>query len=137
MRKCLNCASEIEAKVNVYCSNKCQADYFYSEYIKKWKSGKVDGNRGINAKGISNHIRRYLFKKYNTSCTLCGWSQKNEFSGKVPLEIDHIDGNSENNSEANLRLICPNCHSLTSSFRNLNKGNGRLWRKEKYVKNVS
>jgi 5-methylcytosine-specific restriction endonuclease McrA len=54
-------------------------------------------------------------------------------TGRIPLEIDHIDGDSGHNTEGNLRLLCPNCHSLTPSYRNLNKGNGRLWRREKYV----
>jgi 5-methylcytosine-specific restriction endonuclease McrA len=42
------------------------------------------------------------------------------------------DGNSENNLEENLRLLCPNCHSLSPNFRNLNKGYGRKWRVNKY-----
>ena len=65
---------------------------------------------------------------------MCGWHEKNVVTGRVPLEIDHIDGNSENNIESNLRLLCPNCHSLTPYFRNLNKGKGRKWRIEKYHK---
>jgi len=34
------------------------------------------------------------------------------------LEIDHIDGDRENNVLTNLRFLCPNCHSLTPTFRN-------------------
>lgn len=34
-------------------------------------------------------------------------------------------GNYLNNSEDNLDLICPNCHSLTPTYRALNIGNGR------------
>ena len=56
-------------------------------------------------------------------------------TGHVPLEIDHIDGDAENNIETNLRVLCPNCHSLTPHFRNLNKGKGRKWRMKKYIKN--
>jgi ssDNA-binding Zn-finger/Zn-ribbon topoisomerase 1 len=74
-------------------------------------------------------------EKFGERCTICGWSKKNLATGKVPLEIDHIDGNSDNNTEANLRLICPNCHSLSPNFRNLNKGKGRSWRTAKYLKN--
>jgi Zn finger protein HypA/HybF involved in hydrogenase expression len=65
-------------------------------------------------------------------CSMCGWNKKHSITGHVPLEIDHIDGNSQNNIESNLRILCPNCHSLTPYFRNLNKGNGRKWRIEKY-----
>ena len=52
-------------------------------------------------------------------------AQQVEHTNTLPLEIDHIDGNSENNSEENLRLICPNCHSLTANYRGANRGNGR------------
>ena len=34
-------------------------------------------------------------------------------------------GNFENNSETNLTLLCPNCHSLTPTYKGANKGNGR------------
>ncbi len=86
------------------------------------------GEIGIKTRAISGHLRRYLFEKYGDKCSMCGWCEKNSITGRVPLEIDHINGNSENNSEENLRLICPNCHSLTLYFRNLNKGKGRKWR---------
>lgn len=42
----------------------------------------------------------------------------------MPLEVEHIDGDSTNNKEYNLTLLCPNCHSLTKTYRGLNKGNG-------------
>ena len=60
------------------------------------------------------------------------WSKKNEYTGNIPLEIEHIDGNYLNNSENNLILLCPNCHSLTSTYKGANK-NGRKSRK-KYSK---
>ena len=62
---------------------------------------------------------------------LCGWNERSCVTKKVPLEIDHIDGDSQNNLEINLRIICPNCHALTSNFKNLNRGKGRSWRKNK------
>lgn len=34
-----------------------------------------------------------------------------------------------NNKEENLLLLCPNCHSLTSTYKGANKGNGRPGRK--------
>jgi len=38
----------------------------------------------------------------------------------IPLELDHIDGNSSNNILSNLRLLCPNCHALTPTYRGKN-----------------
>src|SRR5258707_1011713 len=119
MPSCIQCHRQTVASAYRYCSNQCQGDYQYQEYILQWKRGKVDGNRGIRARNVSGHVRRYLFEKFGKSCLSCGWSQINKSTGKVPLEIDHIDGNPENNAENNLRLLCPNCHSLTPNFRNL------------------
>lgn len=74
---------------------------------------------------ISNHIRHYLLEKYNYQCAKCGLGKINPFSNIIPLEIEHIDGNYLNNSESNLILLCPNCHSLTSTYKGANRGNGR------------
>ena len=130
---CLGCGIELKRPNTHYCSNQCQRDLEYNKYIKSWKLGKANGVRGINAKNISGHLIRYLREKYD-ACYICEWDKRNPVTNKVPLEIDHIDGNSENNTEENLRLICPNCHSLTPTFRNLNKGNGRNWRRLKYIR---
>jgi 5-methylcytosine-specific restriction endonuclease McrA len=40
----------------------------------------------------------------------------------VPLELDHIDGDPENNVRENLRLICPNCHAQTPTYKGKNVG---------------
>lgn len=117
-----------------FCSNRCQSDYQYQKYIESWGKGLEDGNRGINTRNISGYLKRYLVEKFGNKCSFCGWHKQHPVTGNIPLEIDHIDGNSENNSESNLRLLCPNCHALTPSFKNLNKGKGRIWRKNKYTK---
>ncbi len=52
-------------------------------------------------------------------CSNCGletWLNK-----PIPLELDHINGNSTDNSFNNLRLLCPNCHALTDTYRGRNK----------------
>lgn len=127
MKYCLNCGKLISNR-NKYCDNQCQSDYQYKIYIENWKLGSFDGIQGLYS--ISNHIRRYLFEKYNDKCQLCGWNEINPFSKKIPLEVEHIDGDYTNNSEQNLMLICPNCHSLTSTYKGANKGNGRKDRKK-------
>lgn len=134
MSLCLHCGNVNAKYATSYCSNKCQSDLIYASYIQQWKLGRVTGGRGIAAKNISAHVKRYLQEKYLNRCSMCGWCEQNPITKTVPLEIDHIDGNSDNNSENNLRLLCPNCHSLTPNFRNLNSGNGRSWRRLKYIK---
>ena len=107
----------------------CYAENNYKEYIERWKNGEESGMRGED--GISLNIRRYIFDKYKNECCECGWNKVNKTTGKIPLQIDHIDGNYKNNKEDNLRLLCPNCHSLTDTYGILNRGKGREYRKKR------
>ena len=127
---CLNCNREISKKRR-YCSNKCQKQYQYKSYISDWKKGLEDGMRGNYQ--ISMHIKTYLFEKYNNKCARCGWSRINPYTKNIPLEIEHIDGNYKNNNENNLILLCPNCHSLTSTYKGANVKNGRKLRNKYYI----
>lgn len=53
-------------------------------------------------------------------CELCGWA-KMSLDGRIPLELDHINGDRTDNRIENLRILCPNCHSLQPTHRGLNK----------------
>ena len=130
MKYCLNCYKEIPNR-NKYCSLNCQKEYEYKEYIREWKQGKKDGMRGSYQ--LSLYIKTYLLEKYNYKCSKCGWGEVNPYTKKIPLEIEHIDGNYKNNFEENLTVLCPNCHSLTSTYKGANLNFGRKSRsKYKY-----
>ncbi len=53
-------------------------------------------------------------------CEECGWNKTSE-DGRLPLEIDHINGDSRDNRLENLRILCPNCHSLKPTHRGRNR----------------
>ena len=125
--ECLNCKKEIKEK-NKYCSNICQKEFEYKEYIENWKNNKVNGLKGQYQ--ISNYRKTYLFNKYNNKCARCGWGEINKYTNRIPLEVEHIDGNYENNVENNLILLCPNCHSLTSTYKGANLNKGRKSRRK-------
>ena len=68
----------------------------------------------------SNKLKLRLLREgiFNTQCSICllkTWESK-----PIPLELDHINGDSSDNSLNNLRIICPNCHALTSNYRGKN-----------------
>ncbi|MEI8174490.1 MAG: HNH endonuclease signature motif containing protein [bacterium] len=136
LRLCAGCGTQLLTRHKIkFCSNKCQCDLKYRTKIDLWKKGELGGGVGITARNLAAWLRKYLIEKYNNKCFFCGWNKKHPLTGVVPLEVDHIDGNSENNLEKNLRLLCPNCHALTPYYKNMNKGKGRKWRMKKYIKN--
>lgn len=51
----------------------------------------------------------------------------------IPIELDHIDGNPENNKSDNLRLICPNCHAQTPTYKGRNIGKVRNSKRQKIM----
>ncbi len=53
-------------------------------------------------------------------CEMCGWSQRSQ-DGRIPVELDHINGDHSDNRLENLRILCPNCHSLQPTHRGRNK----------------
>lgn len=53
-------------------------------------------------------------------CELCGWAEKSK-DGRIPVELDHINGDHSDNRIENLRVLCPNCHSLQPTHRGRNK----------------
>lgn len=53
-------------------------------------------------------------------CEECGWQKISE-DGRRPLELDHVNGNNKDHRLSNLRVLCPNCHSLKPTHRGRNK----------------
>lgn len=116
--KCLNCLQQIQ-KRNKYCSNTCLQDFIRNEKLKQNKISSLS-------------LRTFLIKKYGAICMECGWSKQNPYTKTIPIELEHIDGNSENNTLENVKLLCPSCHSLTPTYKGANMGNGRFKRRERY-----
>ena len=85
---------------------------------------KIDLNDILS--GAHPHFQTFKLKNrllkegiIENHCSTCGISIWNE--KPINLELDHIDGNRINHSLSNLRLLCPNCHSQTDTYRSKNR----------------
>ena len=121
---CVYCGLSVR-KANTlgkYCSNACQQKYE--------RRVAVESNTAS-----SKTVKKYIAETVGYFCSECGideWSGK-----KIVLELEHKSGNSEDNILDNVCLLCPNCHSLTDTYKNKNKGNGRHSRRMRYAAGLS
>lgn len=124
---CLCCNTSLRGNQTAYkyCSNQCHCDHQYFEYIERWKNGDELGYVGKLLRP-SNHIKRYIFDKFNHTCQECGFNKQHLKDGKSILHIHHIDGDAKNTKENNLQLLCPNCHSMTDNFGARNSNSSRI-----------
>lgn len=120
--KCLNCqvvCKKASNKYNKYCSNKCQQEF---QYVNIQIPLILEGKKTWE----SIPLKRYILDICNHKCTECGigevWNDK-----PLTLQLDHIDGDSDNNFPNNLRILCPNCHTQTDNYGS--KGVGSRYKK--------
>jgi 5-methylcytosine-specific restriction endonuclease McrA len=118
---CKHCGNPIEnyRSPKKFCNIKCSQDFQRERHAKRVEEGRASPRA----------IRTYLLTKSDkcSCCGLTGWMGQ-----AITLEVDHVDGNSQNNSLENLRLLCPNCHSQTETYKAKNKGKGRHYRRARY-----
>jgi hypothetical protein len=118
---CANgCARRIKPQRVAYCSQRCQFDHYRQRVISLWQSGALPPRLYFN-----RTVRRHIIESVGERCQRCSWGERNPFTGQIPLEIEHVDGDWKNNAPANIRVLCPNCHALTATFRGANRGRGR------------
>jgi hypothetical protein len=95
---------------------------------KGWNKGKVFGPKRNIKEYLSNEFPILSHKLKNRllaeglkehKCEFCGITEWNE--KPAPIELDHINGNHHDNRLENLRILCPNCHAQTDTYRGKNK----------------
>lgn len=76
--------------------------------------------RGSYVQSFKLKVRLYEASLKKPCCEMCGWAQLS-IDGRIPVELDHINGDHYDNRIENLRVLCPNCHSLQLTHRGKNK----------------
>jgi 5-methylcytosine-specific restriction endonuclease McrA len=123
---CVVCNTESRfkhSKSNLYCSLACQQAKRTQDLIENWLSG---GDKSVWKYSIPAWAKKYLIDIRGHKCVMC--NHKTWLGEPIPLEVDHIDGDHQNNQPNNLRLLCPTCHSMTDTYKNRNYGKGRKTR---------
>lgn len=121
---CRYCTKGLNHKDKTYCNQTCQKEFEYEQYVLDWKTGVKLGYVG-KTKQLANAVRKYMLLKNNNTCQECGWNKLHPIDQKPLVEVDHIDGDASNCKKENLRVLCPNCHSMTPTFRARNKKSSR------------
>jgi len=78
-----------------------------------WNKGKF--TVPLKSKRNHTHIKKHLISVLGHKCQSC--SLETWLKDPIPLELEHVDGNSLNNDLSNLKLLCPNCHAKTITYR--------------------
>lgn len=110
-----------------YCSRACEVKSRWEEKLNSFLLTAVFPSRPF--------IRQYLILLQTGRCVICSLYEWN--SKEIPLVVDHINGNSEDNTPENLRMICCNCDAQTDTYKSKNIGNGRYYRRERYKQGKS
>ena len=143
MKKCPKCGNE-HSKTGTYCSRSCANSRIFTDSAKLKKSVALKGKPSTQTphdrekaaqKTRETRLRKYLetpfdqlgmenrrrrvFEEQNWCCNKCKISEWQGF--KITLELEHKDGDNLNNVRENLEGLCPNCHSITDTWRGRNK----------------
>jgi len=119
---CLNCNKELPSRRNTrnkYCDNHCQQEYQNNQRINDW----LYDNKSWGEMKVPNWAKKHLININGRKCSSCDLSSWKDLP--ITLEVNHIDGDAANNNIKNLELLCPNCHSITDTYKGKNRGNGR------------
>lgn len=122
---CIYCFNKISRRNAKYCGHKCQQAYQTNQKIEKWLNGEITGYHG-KAIGTAPFVRKYLKNLLGSQCSMCGWDEHHNLDNRSLTEIDHIDGDASNTTIDNLRILCPNCHSMTDTYKARNKSSKRI-----------
>ena len=110
---CQWCNEPLHFRNIKFCNVLCSVNFRW-EFVTK---PKIEAGQVVDYRPL----KKYLIEKFGEQCFECGqlpiWNNK-----PLTLQLDHIDGDSDNSLPSNIRLLCPHCHSQTDTFGSKGKG---------------
>ena len=126
-RWCQYCGEPLDGRLRqLFCSGRCDQAYRTKQRLNDWLTTGVLKDTG------GRFARDFILREQGNCCAVClrdaTWQDK-----PLVFILDHINGNSSDNSRPNLRLVCPNCDSQLDTYKSRNRGNGRHVRRQRYA----
>lgn len=88
-----------------------------NDWVAKTDINQLMDKSYTNTSNLKNRlIKEGYLANTCANCNIINWCNQ-----ELSLHLDHIDGDNTNNKLDNLRLLCPNCHSLTDTYCGKNK----------------
>src|SRR5271165_1824465 len=86
------CGKRVNTAVAKYCSNACQHGSEYRARVMLLEKGEYPPTPHP-----SGFLRKYLIRTIGEACSKCGWEERHPSTGRIIVEIEHIDGDWKNN----------------------------------------
>lgn len=124
--------------LKTFCGNRNTVKYYIKLYNLDTSHFKLTKRKGGNVKPLINYLtanssitnntlKKRLLKENLIEYKCSGCGLEDYWNGNpITLQLDHINGINNDNRLENLRLLCPNCHSQTSTFGHKNIGNSGI-----------
>lgn len=140
---CKGCQKALpyKSRMFTYCTRSCAATTIQAplKRIRPTKQELAQARLAKTVAAVAVGERGHAVTKVHMVANLgnkcmdpeCAWDFERY---PIDVELDHIDGDSQNNMPSNLRLLCPNCHGLTDTFMAKNRGKStRAYRRQRYA----
>lgn len=114
--------SELGLDTTHFTSARVRIRDFDTERVRIPLSSVLVANRPTGSHALKLRLFREGLKE--PRCELCRWAERAP-DGRVPVELDHVNGDRNDNRIENLRILCPNCHALQPTHRGLNQARRR------------
>jgi len=120
------CGNEISKRSKTGLCDSCIRESRKKDFGSMLMAGEI---KTLYSSSCIKGIKNFILKEQNYKCQICNlnnnWNDK-----ELVFVLDHINGDTNNNTRENLRMICPNCDSQTDTFKSKNRGKGRDYDRE-------